>query len=186
MVAKRIYQQARVHVPLGNLSTTGAGAVAARTAQGEPALSLPTASTSYVVQIPLSSSAPYAVIPGIGGEPFGFRLEALELYYLIGAVNLTAHTITINQEVLAGGAARAAATAFGGSLTYVTNGVAAGSLPTTFGATAYLTTVTLGTPAFLNAEDTLVHAEWTLGTGATSGTASIYGIILRGTHSIIV
>jgi hypothetical protein len=186
MVAKRIYQQARVHVPLPLISVTGSGNAVARTAQGEPAISLPTAATSYVLQIPLSAAAPYAVIPGIGGEPFGFRLEALELYYLIGAVNLTAHTITLNQEVLAAGAARAAATAFGGALSYVNNGTSGAGLPVAFGTSANLSVVTLGTPAYLNAEDTLVHAEWTLGTGASTGTASIYAVILRGTHSIIV
>jgi hypothetical protein len=187
MVAKQIKTNARIHIPLGLLSTTGAGAVQARTAQGEPALSLPTAATSYVVQIPLTGClTAYSVAPGTPQDPFGFRLESMTLYYLIGAVNLTAHTLTFNQEVMAGGAARAAAAAVGGTLSFVNNGVAGASLPTAFSANAYLTTVVIPAPFYLSADNTLVHAEWTLGTGAASGTASIYGIILNGTHSIIV
>lgn len=173
---------AEIPVALSELMITGSGAVMARDAQGAYSLSLPTAATAYIVGFPLSSKVP--TNNAAGSDPHGFRLETITLWYTIGAVNASVNTVTLNQETLIGGAARAAVTAFGGSLTYNTNSGASSSMGTAFSANAYLTVVTLGTPVWLSTARGQYTGEWSITTGAATGTAKIHGILLGGSFAI--
>lgn len=173
---------AEIPVALSECMITGSGAVMARDAQGAYSISLPTAATAYIVGFPLSTKVP--TNNAAGSDPHGFRLETVTLWYSIGAVNASANTLTLNQETMIGAAARAAVTAFGGSLTYNTNSGASAAMGTTFGATAYLTVVTLGTPVWLSTSRGLYTGEWSITTGAASGTAKIHGILLGGSFAL--
>lgn len=172
-------KDAYFQVPLDALTLVGSGATYTRDAQGQFSISLPTAATTYRLAIPCN----HILNRIFTSVPHGFLLKDIMLWYSIGAVDLTAHTFTLNQETMAGAAARAAATAFGGTLTVSNDGAAAGAistLPVTQRANLYLSQVLLGTPAFANVDNKLVTAEWTLATGAATGTAKVHGVAFHG------
>lgn len=184
MALQMVLPNCRLPVPLNSITLTGSGATYSRDAANQFSISGPTASTSYVLGIPLVHQFPYRIEGGASmaavGNLTGFRLRQILLWYTIGAVNLTAHTFTIASEVVSAGAARAAAVAAGGSLTYNTNDGASAALPTAFAATPYKTVVSLATPIALGADLTYVSAEWTMGTGASTGTMKVHGVTLLG------
>ena len=184
MALQMVLPNCRLPVPLASITVTGAGATYSRDAANQFSISLPTAATSYVLGIPLVHQFPYRVEGGAStaavGNLTGFRLRQILLWFTIGAVNLTAHTFTIAQEAIAGATARAAAATAGGALTYNTNDGASAALPTAFAATPYKTVVSLATPIALSADLGLVTAEWTMGTGASTGTAKVHGVTLMG------
>lgn len=186
----------KVYIPVGisGLMFTGAGSSITEDAQGEFSLTLATAATAYKIGIPVSEylspilSGVPAFVSGNPQDPFGFRLEAFWLWYIITSTNSTLNTLTVNQETMLGGAARAAATAFGGNLQVSTNGGAlsgtttTATLSTTASTNAYLSQVVLATPQFVTQALQQITAEWLLTTGATSGAAKVLGVTLQGTY----
>lgn len=170
---------ARIAVPLNLITLTGSGATYTRDAQGQFSISLPTASTLYRLGVPLVLP-PYRVTGASAPNLVGFRLRSIVLWYSITSVDLSSHTFTINQEGIAGNAARAAAVEVGGTLTYNTDDGASSALGTAARANLYKTVVTLGAPIALTTDMALITAEWSMTTGATSGSAKVHGLLLRG------
>jgi hypothetical protein len=173
-------QNAQFQVPLSAITLTGSGGAYTRDAQGQFSISLPTASTTYRLGIPLGSVMPWVVSANANIDRFGFKLEQIALWYSIGSVDLTAHTITLNTEAIAGAASRAASTTLGGALTYDTDDGTSAALATVQRANLYKTRVILGTPTYLLTQHQLPVAEWSLATGASSGTAKVHGVVLVG------
>lgn len=180
-------QGVEIPIPLAAWTQIGSGAVNLRDAQGQPSISLPTAATTYRLLTAINAYNPHIVSTSAGVDRFGFKLEEIELWYSIGAVDLTANTFTLNAEVQAGAAARAAATAFGGTFTYDTDDGTLTTLGLVQRANLYKSRVILPTAsqAFFITRSQLVNAEWTLATGAASGTAKVHGAIMRGRWSIM-
>jgi len=177
-------QNMQFTVPLRSLITPLAAVVPVREAQGQYSLSLPTAAGDFYVGIPISSVIPSVLTNDQRVDRMGFKLEQIWLSYAIGAVDLQQHSVTINQETITGNAARVAATAFGGTLTYDTDDGTSTVLPTTQRAALYKTRVILGTPVYLGGLGQVVTAEWRLQTGAASGTAKIHNVQLVGRQAI--
>ena len=176
---------ARHDVPLGLITLVGSGATHTRDAANQFSISLPTAATTYRLMIPLNI-VPFRVFSGVAGSAnlVGFRIKALELWYSIGAVDLSVNTITLAAERAIGAAARAASTTIGGTLSYVTDDGAATAFATVQRANLYKTVVTLGTPYAPDSEVGNATAEWTLTTGAATGTAKVHGVTLRGDYGL--
>jgi hypothetical protein len=179
----------QIPVPLGDCIPTGSGAVFAREAAGQYSISFPTANTAYQVQIPVAGTFPIYLAAQAG---FGFRLEEVLLWYSVGAVNASACTFAIYQETMTPNSTRAAATTFGGTLALAVDDGARGApvaqpitLPTTQRANLYLVSLKLGSPAFLTTSRQDVNAEFTLTTGATSGTGKLHAVVLVGTFRLI-
>jgi len=175
---------ARLPISLQALTVTGSGAVYARDAANQFSISLPTAATTYRLEIPLVHQFPYFLEGGVStaavGNLSGFLLRQILLWYSIGAVDLSTHTITIATENIVGAAARAAATAAGGTLTYNTDDGALTTMGLVQRANLYKTVVSLPTPLQLSTDLQRANAEWTLVTGAASGTAKVHGVTLLG------
>ena len=166
-----------IQVPLNSITLTGSGATNSRDAAGQYSISLPTTTTTYRLGMPCNQ-----ILNRTFGVGHGFLLKDIMLWYSIGTADLSSHTFALTQETMIGGAARAASTSFGGTLTQVTDGAAAGAisaLPVTQRANLYLTQVLLGTPAFASTDLTLVTAEWVMATGS-SGTAKVHGVMFHG------
>lgn len=187
---------ARIEVPVPQgLAFTGAGAVTARAGAGEFGLSLPTAATAYIVNVPISAHVgawvSNLVNPGTSvADPMGFQLQQIYLWYMIGAVNLSVSTFVLLQETMLAGAARAAATGFNGNqnLSVVNNGTAGTTQPaatgvtlaTAFSANVNLSVITLASPIWFSSDSTFVNGEIAMTTGAASGTATLLRIMLAG------
>lgn len=184
MSLQMVRKNARLPVPLSSITLTGAGATYSRDAANQFSISLPTAATTYRLEIPLVHQFPYFIEGGSStaavGNLSGFLLRQILLWFSIGAVDLTAHTFTIASEVIAGAAARAAATTAGGALTHNVDDGTAAALPTTQRANLYKDVVSLATPLQLTSDLSRANAEWTLATGASTGTAKVHGVTLLG------
>ena len=190
-----------INIPLASLlvapGATGAyvvptfgGARAANSTAGARGhqLALGTAATSYRVLIPISGL--FRTFQGNTGQnaPHGFKLTSLAFYYTAGSVDLTAApsviawTVSLSDNLAPGSVDGAA---YGGTVTYENPiGTAVGTLPVTQRANLYGARAVFGTPAFVNTADQQLFAELTLATGASSGTASIYSMIARGSLAL--
>jgi hypothetical protein len=125
MALQMVRKNARLPVPLNSMTIVGTGATYTRDAANQFSISMPTAAATIRLEIPLVHQFPYFLEGGSStaavGNLSGFLLRQILLWYSIGSVDLTSHTITIASEVIAGNAARAAAVAAGGALTYNTD-----------------------------------------------------------------
>lgn len=190
----------RIEVPLAAVTVTGSGAVQASDGDGLPAISLPTAATAYVMHVPIGTFVPWAinlVNPGTSvADPYGFQLQSIYLWYLIGAVNATVDTFKLMNENPASGAARAAATGFNGNVAsslLVTNNGTAGTaaapatgvtLVTAFSANVNLSIITPNNPIWMSADQQFLTGTWAITTGAASGTAKVCRIMLAGAFGL--
>lgn len=102
----------------------------------------------------------------------GMKLTSFDYAYFIGTDVVTTHGRVVNGVTYANNTAVAVA-AHGGTLS--------GSLATATQANPYLTTVTLGTPAFANTADTKINIEISVVATATL-VYKFYGIILNFTY----
>ncbi len=189
-----------VEIPLASVTVTGSGAVQATDGDGLPAISLPTAATAYVMHIPLSGFIPWAinlVNPGSSvADPYGFQFQALYLWYLVSSTNPSVNTVKLLQEAPVNGAARAAATGFNGNVASslaVTNNGTAGTaaapatgvtLVTTASANVNLSIITPNNPIWWSADSTFLTATWAITTGATTGTAKVCRIMMKGAFGL--
>jgi hypothetical protein len=184
MALQMVRKNARLPVPLNSMTIVGTGATYTRDAANQFSISMPTAAATIRLEIPLVHQFPYFLEGGSStaavGNLSGFLLRQILLWYSIGSVDLTSHTFTIASEVIAGNAARAAAVAAGGSLTYNTDDGTSAALATVQRANPYKTIVSLTTPLQLTTDLSRANAEWSLGTGASTGTAKIHGVTLLG------
>lgn len=102
----------------------------------------------------------------------GLRLTSFDVVYFIGTAALSSHSRALNSVTYTDNTAVAVAS-FGGTLS--------GTLATATQANPYLTTITVGTPAYLNTDDSKINIELTVTAAATS-VYKFYGLVLNFTH----
>jgi hypothetical protein len=110
--------------------------------------------------------------PVTSARPKGIQINSISAWYQVGSANATVNTIALYQTVAANATAPA-----------VTTVLAASNLTLTAAATPYLTTVSLSSPAYLNTLNAAFSLEWNVTTGASTGTASIWGVFLNVTYN---
>lgn len=146
------------------------GAVAGGVGAGAQGLASPPA--TFTTPAGVSGPPPFTGLsqftPVTAPRPKGIQINAISCVYEIGSAAATLNTIAIYQNKLVNGVAPA-----------VTTLLAATNLTLTAAATPYVTTVALTSPVMLTAQTAKINLEWHLTTGASTGTALIWGAFLQ-------
>lgn len=99
-------------------------------------------------------------------RPKGLQINTVTPIYTIGSANATVNHIAVYENLFTNGSAPTQNTV-----------LASTNLTLTAATNPYVTAVTLASPAFITDVNNDVVVEWAITTGASTGTATVYGVV---------